>query len=142
MGLICLDASVVLKLLFAEPDADAADNVFTSGNRLMAPDLLRVEVAAAISRRVRDERFSEETGNAAYVKWQLLLGRGALFLTPTTALIDRAFRIAMEARHAVPDCVYIAAAEALGATVITADQTMLERGRRVYERIEFLGAAA
>lgn len=142
MGLICLDASVVLKLLLAEPDASEADAVLRSDDRLMAPDLLRVEVASAISRRVRDQRVSEESGRAAYSKWHSLLDQGALHLIPTDPIIDRAFEIAMEARHPVPDCVYIAAAESVGATIVTADRTMVERGRKVYERIELLGKAA
>ena len=62
MGLICLDASVLLKLLFAEPDERAADAVLTGDDPLMAPDLLRVEVASAISRRVRDGRRQARCG--------------------------------------------------------------------------------
>lgn len=142
MGLICLDASVVLKLLLAEPDADDADAVLRGTHQLIAPDLLRVEIASAISRRVRDQRLSDQSGRAVYARWRLLLDRGVLHLVRTDALIDRAFAIAMEAKHPVPDCVYIAAAESLGATVVTADRTLIERGRRVYERIELLAKAA
>lgn len=142
MGLICLDASVVLKLVLAEPDASHADAVLQSDHRLMAPDLLRVEVASAISRRVRDQRLSEGSGRAAYAQWHFLIDHRALQLVHSEPLIDRAFEIAIEARHPVPDCVYIAAAESMGATVVTADRAMVERGRRVYERIELLGKAA
>ncbi len=140
--MIVVDASVAVKWIIAEPAADRALAMLHGGDSLFAPDLVRVEVANAVSRRVRDGRFSPEDARAAYAQWLGLLDRGVLTLMSTNELIDRAFQIAVEAKHVSADCVYIAAAESLGATVITADRTMVERGRRVYEHIELLGKAA
>lgn len=140
--MIVVDASVAVKWIIAEPDADLALAMLHGGGSLFAPDLVRVEVANTFSRRVRDGRFSPEDARAAYVHWQGLLDRGVLTLMCTDELIDRAFLIAVDAKHVSADCVYIAAAVSIGATVITADRTMQERGRRVYEHIKLLGKAA
>lgn len=140
--MIVVDASVAVKWLVAEPDAERALAMLNSGTALFAPDLVRVEIANALARRVRDGRFSPEDAQVAYAKWGRLLAQGVLTLKPTDELIDRAFEIAIEAKHATADCVYLACAEMLGMVVLTADKTMHERGRKVYERIELLGNAA
>jgi predicted nucleic acid-binding protein len=140
--MIVVDASVAVKWIVAEPDSERALALLHGGAPLLAPNLVRVEVANALSRRVRDGRFSPEDAHAAYVQWGTLLDQGAVALEPTDQLIDRAFQIAVDEKHAAADCVYIAAAESVGATVVTADRAMIERGRLVYERIELLARAA
>lgn len=140
--MIVVDASVAVKWIIAEPDANLALALLDGGRSLFAPDLVLVEVGNALSRRVRDGRFSPDDARAAYSNWKVLLQRGVLTLEPTAPLIDRAFEIAVDAKHVSADCVYIAAAESVGATVVTADRMMIERGRRVYERMELLARAA
>ncbi len=141
--MIVVDASVAVKWLIEEPGSAAAAAVLESDRGvLFAPDLVSVEVAGALSRRVRDGRFSPEDARAGYDKWSLLLDQESLTLKRTDEFLTRAFEIALEAKHALPDCVYLACAELLGVPVLTADHAMYERGRRVYDRIELLPTAA
>lgn len=136
--MIVVDASVAVKWIVPEPDNELANAILRSGASLFAPDLARVEVCGALSRKVREGLFSVEDARTAHSKWCWLLEEGALTLCDSSDLIDRAFDIALAARHAVADCVYIACAEHLGAAVLTADHAMFERGGHVYDRIELL----
>lgn len=142
MGLIVIDASVAVKWIIAESGSGAALTVLHGGASLLSPDLVSTEVAGAIARHHREQRLSMDTTRHAYAIWSTLLDQEALLLRPTVGLIDRAFEMAIEAEHPVADCVYLACAEALGATVLTADQAMYERGRRVFRAIEMLSMAA
>jgi predicted nucleic acid-binding protein len=47
-----VDASVAVKWYFPEPGAEAAESVGLGSEELVAPALIRVEVAAAITRKV------------------------------------------------------------------------------------------
>ena len=142
MGLTVVDASVAVKWVIAEPGSSEALSLLTEAGQLLAPDLICMEVAGAIARRVRNERFSVEDARAAHAKWRRLLDHDAIMLTPTRELIDRAFEIAIDIRHTIADCVYLASAETLDATVLTADDTMAKRGRLFFDRIVMLRQAA
>src|SRR5262249_17520559 len=52
-GMIVLDASVAAKAYLEEPGSDEAIALLTGRENLLAPELIRVEVAAALLRRVR-----------------------------------------------------------------------------------------
>jgi len=49
--MIVVDASVAVKWFFPEAGTAEAQQVLASGDRLAAPALIRVEVAAAIARK-------------------------------------------------------------------------------------------
>jgi predicted nucleic acid-binding protein len=142
MGLIVVDASVAVKWILSEPGSEEALAILDGVVSLAAPDLIQVEVAGAIARQGRDQRLSTDSANLAYAAWTRLLEHEAIVLRPTDALVDRAFEMAVVTGHSVADCVYLACAELLNATVLTADIAMHERGRRVYPSIQLLAKAA
>jgi predicted nucleic acid-binding protein len=140
--MIVVDASCAVKWIVAEPDDDKALKLLNGAESLIAPDLVMVEVANAIARRVRDQRLSVVRAEEAYAKWTRLLQRESLELMPSAALVDRAFAMSLKAAHPVADCLYIACAESIDATVVTADRDMADRGLRVYPHVQLLGKAA
>src|SRR5207247_7990103 len=50
---------------------------------------------------------------------------GVPVLHASSALVERATRIALDLDHPVYDCIYIACAEAIGGVLITADEKMM-----------------
>jgi predicted nucleic acid-binding protein len=54
-----VDASVAAKWFVAEPDSEKALALLDQGERFLAPSIIRVEVAGAISRRFREGRLVE-----------------------------------------------------------------------------------
>jgi predicted nucleic acid-binding protein len=64
-----------------------------------------------------------------------------LRLIPEAEIFDDAVEMTFLARHALADCLYLAAAKRLAIPVITADKPMYERGMRAYGQIAFLAGA-
>jgi predicted nucleic acid-binding protein len=112
---IVLDASVVVTgLLVAGPAGDAARDVLRSG-QLHAPHLLDVEATSAIRRWVLSGRLAAENARMSLRDLQdLAVDRHA-----HEHLLDRA----IDLRDAVSayDAMYVALAELLGASLVTAD---------------------
>ena len=140
MGLIVVDASVAVKWALDEPDSPAAEALLTGGHKLCAPELLRLEGAGAITRAFRHGRLSPDQTAEAVDDWLAQLGRGDVGLTPDRFDVGRAAEISCILRHPIPDCLYLALAERLGAELVTADGPFVRRAATVWPRVRLLGA--
>ena len=92
-----------------------------SEDRLIAPDLVMAEIASALWKAVRFAHLAPATAAEAMV------AAGAAFheLVSARMLADRALAIALDLRHPVYDCFYLALAEARGSRLVTADDRLL-----------------
>ncbi len=134
-----VDASVAIKWLLPEPDADHADALLESQEELAAPALIRVEVAAAIARKVRMKEIVPRDGGNAFEIWRRCITAGVIALVPDEAHIQSAWKIATKLGHPLQDCLYLAVAESLGAVLITADRKFVAAAQRDYPRARILG---
>lgn len=139
MGLTVVDASVAVKWILDEADSPAAEALLTGGDDLFAPELLRLEGAGAITRAFRQDRLTPDETAEAISDWLAQLRRGDVKLTPDEPDIGRAAEISAILRHPIPDCLYLALAERLGADLVTADATFLRRAAPVWPRVRLLG---
>lgn len=127
-----VDASVWVSLChagdrFHRRSLDWLETALAAGERLAAPTLLRVEVAAAIRRLTG----KEELGAAALVE---LEESGVVDLVPLDAeRSDRAARIALRAAVRGADAVYLELALDRGEPLVTWDRQQLDRGGAVTE---------
>jgi predicted nucleic acid-binding protein len=112
-----VDASVAVKWFVLEASSDRALDLATSEHHLIAPDIVRFEIAAALSRRVRDGVLDQDQAN------QDLLTLSEYFsdLIPSNVLLPAGFERSVALRHHLYDCIYLAAARARGAKLVTAD---------------------
>ena len=113
-----VDASVAVKWLVAEEDTDVAQELATSGHDLHAPRLMASEVANALWRKVRAGEIERRAAGILLanvpnmpVRW------GADEIVAADAM-----RLAQALDHPVYDCVYLALAHRVGATMLTADR--------------------
>ena len=111
------DASVAVKWLVDEVDSQAAQRLLDSDERLVAPDFVLIEVSNVLWKKVQRQQLESE---------QAVAGIEALpthfeQLVPSAPLLPRALAIAIDVRHPVYDCLYLACAERLQATLFTAD---------------------
>ena len=120
---VVVDASVAVKWFVEEPGTPAARDRLAGHVRLVAPDLVVVEVCNALWRRVRAGGIDEAQARAAID----LVARYYEELVPAAGLSERAFAIALELGHPVYDCFYLALAEKRGTQVLTADGRLLVR---------------
>lgn len=117
---LVVDASVVVKWVFAEDGSDCA-NALRDEPGLIAPSLLASEVGNALWKAVRRGDIARDDAVAAL---RSVLGPFDE-LVPTEALHTRALELASDLRHPIYDCFYLALAEREAAALVTADTRLL-----------------
>ena len=123
--MIVVDASLALKWLVEEERSDEAISWAAKQEQLIAPTLMRVEVANALFKKARDGEI--ESGAVPYAFASL-----STFITNWTELDDvvsDALLLALELRHPVYDCCYLALAQQQGLQVATAGVKLIRRCR-------------
>lgn len=114
---LVVDASVAVKLLVEESDSNAAREMAATDRDLHAPQLLASEVANALWRKARAGEIDRADAAAAIA----LLPDMPVHWSRDDIVSADAFRLALELDHPVYDCMYLALAHRIGATVVTAD---------------------
>jgi predicted nucleic acid-binding protein len=137
--LTVIDASVALKWVLAEAGSRNAEDLLQQyaqgGVKLIAPRLLAVEVANAISRRCRRKLLTPSEAQEAY----------GLFEEAQPILIDEsghmrtALSVAIEHQLSFWDSVYLAIAIDYKADLVTADRRMHRSASRSYPFVRLLG---
>jgi predicted nucleic acid-binding protein len=135
---LVVDASVAVKWLFEEHDSERAEALLTSAEenrlKLVAPTILAAEIANALWKRMRrgdmDRQKTLEAGERFEEICPLLL--------PTEDLVQRALELAIDSRHPVYDCLYVALAEELPGDLVTADERLYRAFARDFPRVHLL----
>ena len=116
--MIIVDASVVMKLLTREVgSAQAVERVLNERERT-APDWLQVEIASALSKKVRNDGLAADAARKAFAALPLIMPD----LAPSAPLLGSAMELSIELSHAVYDCLYLALAIEAGGKMLTADR--------------------
>jgi predicted nucleic acid-binding protein len=113
---VIIDASVAFKWLVEESDSDQAIRWIGAGASLLAPTLILAETGHALTKCIRRGELSAEGAGDRFARLTTLLT-----LFDDTPFMARAFDLSIALRHGFYDCVYLAAAEALGDRLLTAD---------------------
>ena len=121
-----MDASIAVQWIAREPGSEAAATLLAGQHPLLAPDIMPVEVANALWKKVRRRELAD--ADLAVALTRLLASD--LVLSSTIALLARAATLAIETGHPVYDCVYLALAEQQGAALATADSRLSHTARR------------
>ena len=123
--MIVVDASLALKWLVEEERSDEAIGWAAEQDQLIAPTLMRIEVANALFKKARDGDIHSGAVPRAFASL-------STFITEWTELndvVDHALLLALELRHSVYDCCYLALAEQREVQVATADLELIRRCR-------------
>ncbi len=133
-----MDGSVAGKWYFAEPGHEAADRILASGiageRELFAPDLIVPEFVNVLWKRVR----RRECSRAAAAEILELWGVDCPRLVASSDLAAEAFELANELDQSVYDCLYLALAIELDASLATADRQLARSARSRLGRIELI----
>jgi predicted nucleic acid-binding protein len=136
--MIVIDASVAVKWLLPEPGDAAAQELLASEERLVAPSLIRTEVAAALARRARFREIEPRDAETAMGLWLQTLRDGVIGVVADEADLVPALRLAVELSHPLQDCLYLALAERLGAPLVTADKKFVAKARASHTLVRVL----
>lgn len=125
-GSFVIDASVAAKLHFLEDGSDQAAALVEDADRLVAPDLLHVEMASIAAKNVRRGIASPERARLAVAATTTLLDASVSLAD----LAPRAFELAIAHGFSAYDGAYLALAEAENIEVVTADDKLVQRAKK------------
>jgi predicted nucleic acid-binding protein len=124
--MLVVDASVAAKWILPEADSVAAAALRGREAELIAPSLIAAEIGNAVWKAVRRgniQRVEAIAGVEAALIW-------FESLVPIEELHSRALTLALELRHPIYDCFYLALAERERCTLITADTRLIAAAKR------------
>lgn len=121
---LVVDASVALKWVLDEAGSQAA-TVLIERDDLLAPDLLLIECANALTMRVRRKLLSADQAQDALETILAVPKR----LFPSPPLVERAQALAIELGREAYDSLYLALAISERATLVTADEKFMRAVR-------------
>ncbi len=123
MSALVVDASVAVKWFAPEEGWQRAEALSASGCRLIAPRLIKLEVANAFRRKVREgvmavEQALDRVG---------ILGRYLDEVVDEEDLIEAAFTRAAALDHPIYDLIYLETARRYDAVMVTADKRLIQK---------------
>jgi predicted nucleic acid-binding protein len=119
---IVLDASVAVALVVDEAGTRAAIDA-TTGCDPLVPDTFWGELTNALARKVRQRHRARDEAFAAFA----LVRRLVEYTVPTEPLGPFAMALSLDLDHPVYDCLYLAAAVAHEAPLLTADRALFAK---------------
>jgi len=123
MSVMVVDASVAAKWFFQEAYTADAVRVLDERHRLHAPDLLPIETASVVCKRVRRGEISEDEGRRV----RTALAQFPIRLHDSLTLLDPAFEMAARTGCSIYDGLYVSLAALLGGRMVTADRRLCDR---------------
>jgi predicted nucleic acid-binding protein len=124
---LVLDASAVVRIIEGSPQADGIQQALLSADLVLAPELMLTEVANALWRLQRAGQL-EASG------LQQRLSRACELvdaIEPDRNLLAEALALATHLDHPVYDCLYLVLARREVATLLSADQPLLDLASQV-----------
>ena len=139
--MIVVDASLVVKLFRDEPNSDLAERIYAEHrDELAAPDLLAIEVAAALVRNANMVKSSRPFIEMALAEFGQVLRDATIALH---RLDERqlavAAKYALDLGHPLKDCIYLALAMELGCDLVTCDARFAAKAKGVWAGVRVLG---
>ena len=121
---LIVDASVVVKWFVEEEGQAEALAILERGDECFAPDLVLVEVAGALDKKLKAGTVTRDQVDNAISAVQ-----AHMTMVAGSKLIESALDFASELNHPVADCLYLACGLELGAILATADSQFLVKAR-------------
>ena len=123
---LVVDASVAAKWVLPEPAADRAAALRDETDDFLAPTLIYAEIGNAVWKRAL---WNELSTADALLALESAIGAFTA-LVPMAELAARATEIAIELRHPIYDCFYLALAERERCPMVSADTRLLSAAKR------------
>ena len=136
--MIVIDASVAVKWFSSETGRLAALALLEGRDKLIAPALIRVEVAGALVKKVRTGQVALAAIEAALATWYEAAVTGPLVTVPDDHDLPDASRLALELGHPIYDCLYLALANRYGIPLVTADAAFADRVAARFPNVRML----
>jgi predicted nucleic acid-binding protein len=136
--MIVVDASVAVKWFSSENGRLEALALLEGTTKLLAPALIRVEVAAALVKKARLGQISVEAAEGTLIAWHEAALGGSIVLVPDEFDLLEAGHLSLALQHPIYDCLYLALAKRHGIPLVTADANFVARAASLYPEIRSL----
>jgi predicted nucleic acid-binding protein len=134
-----VDSSVAIKWLVTEPYSTEARRVldeYQSGAlTLLAPDLIYAEVGNIVWKKHRFQGLAAADAQLIIDAFRAL----TFTITPTSALLDDAYRLAVTHHRTVYDAMYLALSAREQCRLVTADEKLVNALGPSFPRIVWIG---
>lgn len=128
---IILDSSVIAAVFFKEEESLAAEKAMEG----LMPITVEIAMAEVANVAWKKSLFFDEPKSAVYRA--MLLSRdfilNACQVIPTEAVLEEAFKIALESKITIYDSLFVAASEKTKAPLLTSDKKLYERTKGTYD---------
>lgn len=124
--MLVVDASVAIKWFLNEHDSKQAVALFRQPYKLIAPDLIRIEVLSGIAKAVRRNTLEPADAEAKASEWRSFIARRGIYIAHSDADYAQATTLALETKHPLYDCLYLVYAQSFKAPLVTADKRLNE----------------
>ncbi len=125
--MIVVDASVAVKWFLVEDGTPEANALLHGKKKLVAPELIKIEVTAGITRRHRTSELSKAEVCQGLRDWSDMIDDAIISLVTHEQDFQPAIELALQLKHPFQDCLYLALAQRLGVPLITADPKFVRR---------------
>jgi predicted nucleic acid-binding protein len=139
---IVVDASVAVKWFLPEDGAPQAIELLRGREALLAPDLIRIEVASAVTKRHLRGEISAADAKETIQLWIEALKQGVLQLSANLEDLREAANLSLQLNHHIADCLYLAVARRTSSRLITADKIFAEKAASVFPGVDRLAVTA
>lgn len=140
--MIVVDANVAIKWFIPEPGSEQALNLLRNREALIAPEIIRTEVAGAATRRVRRKDISDADARQVLALWLEALKEGVIQTAMPLEDLREAGNLSLQLNHGFADCLYLAFARRTSARLVTADEPFSKKALQVYPKVELLRGSA
>ena len=118
--MISIDASVAIKTIIDEVNSSEARAIVAAFDLVIVPAHAYAEISEVIYRKAIGGLIEAEQARKSLMRLPEVFT-----LAPLDTVMADAFDIAMEIRHSVYDCLYVATARRHGTKLVTADARLL-----------------
>ncbi|HEX3152689.1 MAG TPA: type II toxin-antitoxin system VapC family toxin [Gemmataceae bacterium] len=138
--MIVVDASVIVKCYVPEDGSEKAIKLISGLDKLVAPELIQVEVAAAFCGKTRDGEVKMHPDDAAACcdKWRKHMEAEVIATVPNEKLLAVAERLALNLKHPLQDCIYLALAKIEKTVLVTADTKFITKAGKLHPELRSL----
>jgi predicted nucleic acid-binding protein len=115
-----VDASAIASVLVPEPQSVHAERLLGGEYELLAPDHLQIEIYSVLLRALRRNRATEDDVAGSLADFRSM----PITFLLSSSYLDTAFAMARRQGGSIYDALYVAAARARDATMVTNDRRL------------------
>lgn len=131
--MIVVDASVAVKWFLNEEHTEESLAILETGRKLHAPIIAECEVAGSFSRALRRGDIDGTEAQNCFERWIHSLRTNVVSVSHDRDDVIAGHDLALKLEHPLADCVYLAMAKRIGATLVTADKPFFDKAKKKHK---------